>query len=66
VAALLVPVFATLIDWAVFGQLLSAMEMAGIALVLIPAALIARAESRHSAALTSTPFRWQRARAGQP
>lgn len=66
VAALLVPVFATVIDWAVFGQLLSGMELAGIALVLAPAALIARAESRHSAALASATFRWQRGRDGRP
>jgi drug/metabolite transporter (DMT)-like permease len=66
VAALLVPAFATVIDWAVFGQLLSAAELAGIALVLAPAALIARAESRHSGALTVATFRWQRARGGAP
>jgi drug/metabolite transporter (DMT)-like permease len=65
VAALLVPVFATVIDWAAFGQLLSAAELVGIALVLIPAALIARAESRHSGALAAATFRWQRARAGE-
>ena len=62
VAALLVPVFATAIDWAVFGQLLSVTELLGIALVLLPAALIARAEGRHSAALAAARFRWQRAR----
>jgi drug/metabolite transporter (DMT)-like permease len=66
VAALLVPVFATVIDWAVFGQLLSGAELVGIALVLVPAALIARTESRHSAALAAATFRWQRARAGEP
>jgi drug/metabolite transporter (DMT)-like permease len=66
IAALLVPVFATLIDWAVFGQLLSGTELAGIALVLLPAALIARAESRHSAALAAATFRWQRRRDGAP
>lgn len=66
VAALLVPVFATVIDWAFFGQRLSGLELAGIALVLLPAALIARAESRHSAALASASFRWQRARDGRP
>ena len=65
VAALLVPVFATVIDWAVFGQLLSGVELAGIALVLLPAALIARAESRHSAALAAATFRWQRGRGGE-
>ena len=66
VAALLVPVFATVIDWAVFGQLLSGVELAGIALVLLPAGLIARAESRHSAALAAATFRWQRVRDGEP
>jgi drug/metabolite transporter (DMT)-like permease len=66
VAALLVPVFATLIDWGVFGQLLSGIELAGIALVLLPAALIARAEGRHSAALAAATFRWQRGGAGEP
>jgi drug/metabolite transporter (DMT)-like permease len=66
VAALLVPVFATVIDWAVFGQMLSATELAGIALVLLPAALIARAESRHSTALATATFRWQRVRDGEP
>lgn len=66
VAALLVPVFATVIDWAVFGQLLSATELVGIALVLFPAALIARAESRHSAALAAATFRWQRVRDSEP
>jgi drug/metabolite transporter (DMT)-like permease len=64
VAALLVPVFATVIDWTVFGQLLSGVELAGIALILLPAALIARAEGRHSAALAAATFRWQRARGG--
>ena len=64
VAALLVPVFATIIDWAVFGQLLSGVELAGIALILFPAALIARAEGRHSAALATATLRWQRARGG--
>jgi len=64
VATLLVPVFATMIDWAVFGQLLSGLELAGIALVLLPAALIARTESRHSAALGAATFRWQRGRDG--
>jgi drug/metabolite transporter (DMT)-like permease len=66
VATLLVPVFATVIDWAVFGQLLSGVELAGIALVLLPAALIARAEGRHSAALAAATFRWQRVRDGEP
>jgi drug/metabolite transporter (DMT)-like permease len=66
VAALLVPVFATVIDWAVFGQLLSGAELVGIALVLVPAALIARTETRHSGALAAATFRWQRARAGEP
>jgi drug/metabolite transporter (DMT)-like permease len=66
VAALLVPVFATVIDWAVFGQVLSATELAGIALVLLPAALIARAESRHSTALAAATFRWQGIRDGEP
>jgi drug/metabolite transporter (DMT)-like permease len=64
VAALLVPAFATLIDWAVFGRLLSGTELVGIALVLVPAALIARTEGKHSAALAAATFRWQRARAG--
>jgi probable blue pigment (indigoidine) exporter len=64
VAALLVPVFATIIDWAVLGQLLSGVELAGIALILFPAALIARAEARHSAALATAIFRWQRVRGG--
>jgi probable blue pigment (indigoidine) exporter len=62
VAALLVPVFAIIIDWAVLGQLLSGVELAGIALILFPAALIARAEGRHSAALATATFRWQRVR----
>jgi drug/metabolite transporter (DMT)-like permease len=66
VATLLVPVFATVIDWAVFGQRLSGIEMAGIALVLLPAALIARAEGRHSAALAAATFRWQRSHDGEP
>jgi drug/metabolite transporter (DMT)-like permease len=65
VAALLVPVFATMIDWTVFGQQLSGPELTGIALVLLPAALIARAESRH-AALATGSFRWQRHREGEP
>ena len=65
VAALLVPVFATVIDWAVFGQVLSGLELAGIALVLLPAALIARAESRHSAALAVATLRWERGRSGE-
>jgi drug/metabolite transporter (DMT)-like permease len=64
IAALLVPVFATVIDWTVFGQLLSGVELAGIALILFPAALIARAEGRHSAALAAATFRWQRSRRG--
>lgn len=64
VAALLVPAFATVIDWAVFGRLLSGTELVGIALVLVPAALIARTEGKHSAALAAATFRWQRARAG--
>jgi drug/metabolite transporter (DMT)-like permease len=64
VAALLVPVFATVIGWTVFGQLLSGVELAGIALILLPAALIGRAEGRHSAALAAATFRWQRVRGG--
>jgi drug/metabolite transporter (DMT)-like permease len=64
VGTLLVPVFATVIEWAVFDQLLSGLELIGIALVLAPAALIARAEGKDSAALAATTFRWQRARAG--
>jgi drug/metabolite transporter (DMT)-like permease len=63
VGTLLVPAFATLIDWAAFGQLLSGAELVGIALVLAPAALVARAEGRHGAALVAASFRWQRARA---
>ncbi|MGH6921473.1 MAG: DMT family transporter [Geminicoccaceae bacterium] len=64
VAALLVPAVAIVIDWAVFGRLLSGTELVGIALVLLPAALIARTEGKHSAALAAATFRWQRARAG--
>ena len=64
VAALLVPAFAILIDWDVFGRLLSGTELVGIALVLVPAAPIARTEGKHSAALAAATFRWQRARAG--
>jgi hypothetical protein len=52
------------IEWLVFGQLLSDAELIGIALVLVPAALVARAEGKHSAALVATTFRWERARAG--
>jgi drug/metabolite transporter (DMT)-like permease len=64
VGTLLVPVFATVIEWVVFDQRLSGLELIGIALVLAPSALIARAEGKHSAALAATTFRWQRARAG--
>jgi hypothetical protein len=49
----------------VFGQVLSGLELAGIALVLLPAALIARAESRHSAALAVATLRWERGRSGE-
>jgi drug/metabolite transporter (DMT)-like permease len=62
VGTLLVPAFAVLIDWAAFGQLLSLAELAGIALVLAPAALIARTEGKHSAALAAATFRWRRGR----
>jgi drug/metabolite transporter (DMT)-like permease len=64
VGTLLVPVFATVIEWVVFDQQLSGLELIGIALVLAPSALIARAEGKHSAALAATTFRWQRAGAG--
>jgi drug/metabolite transporter (DMT)-like permease len=66
VGTLLVPVFATLIEWAVFGQLLSGLELVGVALVLVPAALVARAEGKHSAALAAATLRWERARVGGP
>ncbi|HEX5078055.1 MAG TPA: EamA family transporter [Geminicoccaceae bacterium] len=66
VGTLLVPAFALLIDWAAFGQLLSLAELAGIALVLAPAAMIARTEATHSAALATASFRWRRARDGAP
>jgi drug/metabolite transporter (DMT)-like permease len=62
VGTLLVPVFATLIEWSVFGQLLSGAELVGIALVLAPAALVARAEGKHGAALAAATFRWRRMR----
>jgi drug/metabolite transporter (DMT)-like permease len=65
VAALLVPVFATVIDWAVFGQLLSGVELAGIILILVPAALIARAEGRHAGSATEN-FRWQWRHGSEP
>jgi drug/metabolite transporter (DMT)-like permease len=61
VGTLLVPVFATIIEWAVFDQLLSGLELIGIALVLAPAALIARTEGKHSTALAAAAFRWRRA-----
>jgi drug/metabolite transporter (DMT)-like permease len=60
VGTLFVPIFATLIDWAVFGQLLSAMELIGIVLVLAAGALVARAEKDHMAGLAAAKYRWRR------
>jgi drug/metabolite transporter (DMT)-like permease len=60
VGALLVPIFATLIDWAVFDQRLSGTELFGILLVLAAGALVARAEKAHMAGLTLASYRWQR------
>jgi hypothetical protein len=34
--------------------------------VLVPAALVARAEGKHSAALAAATLRWERARVGGP
>jgi len=61
VGTLFVPIFATLIDWALFGQLLSGMELIGILLVLAAGALVARAEKDHMAGLAAAKYRWQRA-----
>jgi drug/metabolite transporter (DMT)-like permease len=61
VGTLFVPIFATLIDWAIFGQLLSGMELIGILLVLAAGALVARAEKDHMAGLAAAKYRWQRA-----
>jgi drug/metabolite transporter (DMT)-like permease len=61
VGTLLVPVFATLIGWGVFGQVLSGLEVIGIAMVLVVGGLVTRMESGQRAALSAAPFRWQRA-----
>ena len=60
VSALLVPAFATLIGWVVFGQVLSGLELVGITVVLTAGALVQLRESRQRDTLTAAKFRWQR------
>ena len=60
VSTLLVPAFATLIGWVVFGQLLSGLELVGITVVLTAGALVQLRESRQRDALATAKFRWQR------
>ncbi len=59
VSCLLVPAFATLIGWIVFGQLLSGIELVGITVVLTAGALVQLRESRQRDTLSATKFRWQ-------
>jgi len=60
VSTLLVPAFATLIGWVVFGQLLSGLELVGITVVLTAGALVQLRESRQRDALGAAKFRWQK------
>lgn len=60
VSALLVPAFATLIGWVVFGQVLSGIELVGITVVLTAGALMQQRESRQRDMLKGAKFRWQR------
>jgi drug/metabolite transporter (DMT)-like permease len=61
IGTLLVPVFATAIAWLAFGDRLSALELAGIAVVLGAGALVIRMEGRQRAALAAATLRWRRA-----
>ena len=60
VGTLLVPIFATLIAWVVFGQRLSGLELVGIAMVLTAGAWVIQMEGRHRAALAAATLRWRR------
>jgi drug/metabolite transporter (DMT)-like permease len=60
VGTLLVPIFATLIAWVVFGQRLSGLELVGIAMVLTAGAWVIQMEGRHRAALAAATLRWPR------
>jgi len=60
VSCLLVPAFATLIGWVVFGQLLSGLELVGITVVLTAGALMQIRESRQRDGLGAAKFRWQK------
>ena len=59
VSTLLVPAFATLIGWFVFGQVLSGLELVGITVVLAAGALVQLRESRQRDTLSTAKFRWQ-------